>query len=981
MPVTALGAPSHRAHQSAVDRPRSPMGRVLRMALVLFAAVTAIATARPLSGLSAAVAAGATGAAGAAGAPADGASRVADAGDGGTAGASGEAVDGAAPSQLPPAALAGTWMSVANGDRVRDVLREGDTVWSSTEGGGIVRWTLGQYGHRQYLAPQDGLVTNDVRALLRAADGTLWAATSGGLGRLDTRNDRWTVLRPDQDDLPSPSMTAIAQAPDGSLWVGFEQRWDPEELSPGGLELGAFVGGGLARFDPRTERWSNVYHAEVTDDRDERPAGLPSENVTAVAFGTDGLLWVGTRPFYRWSEQACGRPTCPPEDAAYISDGGGLAATSGPDAGWRHWNTLTDVCPASTDYALDLRPDRNGWMWVGTRGRGLQLYRGGMSTNNCEPETGHVHYRPRAGGLPGPHVWALDLDSEGRVWMSVGEGDEGLGIAVLSHGGTFDGADMEADDVWEHLGLNGFTDGIDAVPTGLDERGGEVVVGTRDDRLGDGWGVVHRAADGTWRTYATADRGLPSNQLTAVAVHPTRGEVWFATRNRGVARWTGTDWQSWRAYERQSAVAALAVDAGSGTNTITLTVPVAVFNEAFPPGTMRLAYLGDTGILFEFSTPLATNDGAGTRVGLRPPLPHDYPAGTEVYPVERALSGDVATSIAFDAVGDVWIGSTRSLVRSGPPHNPWGHCETFPDCWRDGGVAVYDGSGWTIHNPAASENELPVRSVLALATDTTGRIWAGTGVATEDSGDGVAVYDPRSAEWAVLSRETEGPGFGGDVVTGVAVDPLAGDVWLATHHTLCTPGGLEDECDENNRIGGGVSRFDGTEWTVWTRDGGASLAAAGVAGNFSTILFDPAAARVWAGAWAEGPAGVHWMRGEGIDAAVSSCGRDCQVADWDSRVFGDDGVVRGMAVDAQDRLWIGASRDRLGVIPHLGGVKVLGAGSGGSWSWLRTDFLSNEVTAVGRQGDGMWIGTYDGGAARWWPVELKPGAYLPSVAR
>jgi ligand-binding sensor domain-containing protein len=836
--------------------------------------------------------------------------------------------------------------------------------------------------HRQYLAPQDGLTSNDVRTILRAADGALWAATAGGLALHDEATDRWTVLQPSHPELPSPSMTALTQALDGSLWVGFEQLWDPDAPAPGIGEPGAFVGGGLARFDPRTESWSQVYHAEITDDRDERPAGIPSENVTSVAFGSDGLLWVGTRPYYRWSEQACGRPTCPPQEAAYVSDGGGLAATPGPSVGWRHWNTLTDVCPASTSYAIDLQPDRDGRMWLATRGRGLQLYRGGMSTVNCEPATGHVYYRPSAGGLPGPHVWGLDLDAEGRIWMTVGESNKGLGIATLSHGDSFDGPGAEADDEWHHIGLDGFTDGIDAVPTGIDEHGGDVVVGTRDERRGDGWGVKLGASNGEWRTYATADHGLPSNQVTAVAAHPTRGEVWFATRRRGVARWTGTTWETWRAFERLAAVGSTAEEARRGTETITLTMSVAVFNQAFPPGTMRLARLGDTPVLYELGTPMVSSDGEGTRVDVRPPLPHRFPAGVPIHSVEQTIAGDAGTSIAFDDSGQVWIGATRSLVRPGPPHDVSSRCETFPDCWRDGGVAAFDGSAWTVHNPRASENTLPIRSVLALAKDTSGRMWAGTGVPTEDRGDGVAIHDPRTGAWQLRSRASEGQSFGGDVVTGVAVDPLSGDVWLATHHTHCRQGALDDPCDPNGRIGGGISRWDGSQWSRWTKESGGDLRANGVSGNFASILFDAGRSRVWAGAWAEGYGGVHWMRGEGIDAAVNQCGRACSGASWQGRVFRDDGVVRAQAVDAEGRLWVGASRDRLGIIPHRGGVKVYDGGrSGDGWLWLRTDYLSNEVTALGRQGDGMWVGTYDGGAARWWPVELTPGAYLPVAGR
>jgi ligand-binding sensor domain-containing protein len=903
---------------------------------------------------------------------------------GAVAGASAATID------LPPASLPGHWLTVANGDRVQAVLREDDTVWASTEGGGVVRWILSTGSYRQYLAPQDGLASNDVRQLLRARDGTLWAATADGLARLDPERDRWSVIRPDRPDLPSSSVTALAQGPDGSLWVGFEQRWDPSAPSPGVGEPGAFVGGGLARYDTRGA-WRDVVHAQVIDDPDQRPQALPSENVTSIAFGSDGLLWVGTRPFEHWSEDACANPPCPPDEAAYVKTGGGLAATADLSAGWRHWNTLTDICPASTDIVTALRSDVEGRMWVATRGRGLELYRGGLSTVNCKPETGFTHFRPRRGGLPGPQVWGLDIDEDGRVWMTVGDGKKGLGVAVLDHNDTFDHPPGEEDDTWLHIGLDGFTDRIDAVATGIDEFDGEAVVGTRDDRSGDGWGVKRLDKVGTWHTYATADTGLPSNQITTIAVHPSRSEVWFGTRNRGAARWSGTTWTTYRAFPTESAVGQIAQRSLRASETVTLTMSIDAFNEAFPPGTMRLARLGTDPVLYEFEAPRSV--GEQTRVDVRPPLQETFPPGSLVQPVGRGIAGDRVTAIVFDRAGRVWLGSTRSVVRPAPPHSPSNRCETSPDCWRDGGVSVLDDEGWTVHNPKPSEYQLPVRSVLALAEDSAGRIWAGTGVPTEDRGDGVAIFDPRTEEWEFKNRRSEGAEFGGDVVAGLALDPMSGDMWLATHHTLCEGGSVEGVCDENNRMGGGVSRWNGSNWTKWVKAEDSALTANGTDGNFASLIFDSTRGQVWVGTWTEGPGGLHWMEGRGIDAAANRCGRNCSDQAWTSWVFGDEGVVRSLAVDAEGRIWVGSSRDNLGDMPAPGGVKIYdermapggeGDGAGGpyaGWSWLSTDAMSPEVTAVARQGDGMWVGTFDGGASRWWPVELSPGAYLPALGR
>jgi hypothetical protein len=92
----------------------------------------------------------------------------------------------------------------------------------------------------------------------------------------------------------------------------------------------------------------------------------------------------------------------------------------------------------------------------------------------------------------------------------------------------------------------------------------------------------------------------------------------------------------------------------------------------------------------------------------------------------------------------------------------------------------------------------------------------------------------------------------------------------------------------------------------------------------------------------------------------------------------DDGAVRALAVDASGRLWSGASRDARGTIPHPGGVVLL---DGEEWHRWPTDIWSNEVTALASHGDGMWLGTFDGGAARWSPVALTARAWLPVASR
>jgi len=783
-------------------------------------------------------------------------------------------------------APAGTWRSHANGDRVNAVLRETDTVWSGTDGG-VVRWDFGAGIFRQYLAPQDGLPSNDVRALLRDPARRLWAATAKGLARFDPMRDRWSAVPMDDPDLLSRRATALAVDTDGTLWVGFEQWWDPAAVDPERGAPGAFVGGGVARYDARGRHWGPVFGGADPGDAPEGDV-LPSSNVNALLFDRDGALWVGTRPSYVWHRQSGGGSGG--GDESWVQHGGGLAVSmrgvpsDGP--GWVRWQSATSPCVADTVHALAV--DDAGRVWAGMSGRGLQVFTAGPASVACVPGKGHAMYArarlPRP-GLPGGSVLAIAPAGGNRLWVGVANGrDIGEGVAMLDHGGTLGGEpETEADDTWTTVPLDvaGSLPGA-VLPAAIavmpSVRGPEVVVGTRDNKAGDGWGLRHLTGDGEWHGLVTAGAGLPSNRVRAVAVHPITGDTWVGTDARGVARWDGTVWKSWR-----------------------------------------------------------------------------WSAGTPT----AGPAGDNVSAIAFTPDGRVWAASQHAV---------WDPSQAD---WADGGLAVFDGDRWTaLHSGGGTRDD-----IQALAVDTAGRVWAGT------AGNGAAVYDPTQDTWTVHDWAHVGQHFGGDNVTAVAVDAAGGDVWLAhSGAPVCDPARLPAECVRVLR-GGGVSRWDGTRWSYWSKTTGAALQAYGGEGDMTAIAFDAARARVWAGAWV-GQAAFHWFDGRGIDGGLNACPQPCSDAAWSGARFEDGGAVRALAIDSDGRLWMGLNRSGNGIIPLAAGVRILGAPDPEAVITVdRTDLPSNEVTALAPAAGGkMWVGTWDRGAAVWSPLVVRSRAYLPAVS-
>src|SRR5690606_4911456 len=122
----------------------------------------------------------------------------------------------------------------------------------------------GEGGHAGY----------SVLAVARDAAGFLWAGTQGGLYRYDgVRTPSFGRAAPPRDSTTRsglPDLYALALAPDVAV--------------PGGMWIGTQAGG-LARYDPRTGRFTHHVAA---------PAALPSDSVGALLTDHGGTLWVGT---------------------------------------------------------------------------------------------------------------------------------------------------------------------------------------------------------------------------------------------------------------------------------------------------------------------------------------------------------------------------------------------------------------------------------------------------------------------------------------------------------------------------------------------------------------------------------------------------------------------------------------------------------------------------------------------------------------
>jgi hypothetical protein len=899
----------------------------------------------------------------------------------------------AAAAPAVPVPLVGSWRSYANGDRVNRILRDGTIVWSATEAGGLVRWDTVAGTYRQYLSPQDGLPSNEVNGISPAPDGRLWLATGRGLAMLDPTTNAIGSYTPETSPgMPARVVTAVKVTVDGLVWVGFGQEWDPVSVDPVSKVPGTFRKGGLARFNPATGVWDEFQHAEIKrsggiggDEPGEQYKTIPSEVITDIDIGTDGILWVATKPFFVYDVLSC-----PPDDTSckvegtFVLVGGGLAARQGAD--WASWLPATNEQSCYSSTINDLAADKDGRMWVATAGRGLMLMKNGLRKVGCKGNNQPYYIRP-VKDTPGPrgnYVWSVDVAPDGRVWIGHGQGFlEGVGIGILEHNDTFDdssaanqGQSWRFDDSWEFINFDAGQISSNAVITALDAHGpGPVVMGTKDQRKGDGMGLrlLDYGGNGGWRALRTADTGLPSNQITQVGWNEAKDEMWVSTRNRGVARFDGTSWRTWEAFGfgRQVTKVTLAVRADKDRVPVDM-ADQAAFTAAFP-SSPRYVRFGSDPVQYRLTRSTLTVVGTNKYLDVTPKLKQDVAVGTPVYNIERGPASSAASGLCFSPEGTVWAGGRETVWMANCPPE-WGKNE----CWLDGGLGKFDGTNWQLYDQQTKDskgNSIPDQEVQSCAVDKQGNVWVGTGNARSSEGDGIAKLDTTTGLWTAWKKGA-GSTFAGNGISAIDVDPETGYIWAAHHASqFCEPPPFGGVC-ALVRLGGGVSRWNGTKWDIWQKPA-APIHAFGAQGELSSLVVDRGRARVWAGGWDATPKNFHWGQGLGVNASLNWCPLDCTNGGWQYKAWPNDGEVVALEMDDTGNLWVGVNRSDNGIVPPVAGVKLFNGSEWFTYTPANSGLPSYEVTGLARNQKDMWVGTWADGIGVY--SELVPPTPTPTV--
>jgi signal transduction histidine kinase/ligand-binding sensor domain-containing protein/CheY-like chemotaxis protein/HPt (histidine-containing phosphotransfer) domain-containing protein len=593
----------------------------------------------------------------------------------------------------------------------------------------------------EHLSMRDGLSQSTVMSILQDSQGYLWLATESGLDRYDGYSIRaYRRERGNERGLASDFIWTIAEDARGDLWL-------------------ATVGGGVARWDRRTDTFQQFRHDPA------KPDSLSSDAVRTLLIDARGKIWVGTEQGLDVLDTESGRarhfhhdagdPRSLAADAVYAlyADHAGRMWV-GTDAGLSRYDAATDdfvnYGTGSTSAFSDvrirvIREDHAGALWIGTLGGGL---------NRLDPDTGRVtpfrHDPAVPGSLSNDRVQAVLEDDANRLWVAT---RDGLNLFDRASG-KFVRYSRDEDNPQSLRNAN--------VMALYQDRGGVMWVGTRDGGAShwnpNSWLLGHyrTAAFAGATAYAFAEDGAGT-----VWVGTSAGLVEIDART-GRERHYGRDGKELALGDDR--VMSLLFDRRSALWIGTMTGGLQRFDPArrtvrnyqnvegddstLPANGVMALYEDRQGDLW-----VGTFGGGLARIANDSGAVIRYPFGSA-----DALSDPRASAIAEDTRGNLWIGTPG------------------------GGLNLLDrksGRFYHFRRNDRDPNSLSDDAIYALHVDRHGDLWIGT------AGGGLdRMVGSSDAPDAVRFENQSGiAGMTRQVVYGIESD-VDGRLWLSTNNGL-----------------------------------------------------------------------------------------------------------------------------------------------------------------------------------------------------
>ncbi len=329
------------------------------------------------------------------------------------------------------------------GDIVIGLLQDRrGNLWVGGSFGVLTRSPSGEL--RRYTV-QDGLPDNYVRAVWEDRDGNLWAATDGGIARLE--NGRF-VSSPLGSTHEREWVRCIYEDTEGNLWVGMNSglnRLRDDLFSMYGVAEGLPSDEPTTVYqDHRGRIWVGFHDSGLVQFADGKPArvytqkdGLPSNEIFSIRENRDGDLLIAARGGPSrlhdgyFVNPVMNDPLNRRVAFDYLQDRSGRLWVASPAGvseleGSRQRIAIPGGSQLNND-AVVLCETRDGSLWAGTLGEGL------WRLGNGEHDKGELRLFTTADGLSSNQIRSLVEGSDGTLWI----GTFGGGLDALRNGQFF----------------------------------------------------------------------------------------------------------------------------------------------------------------------------------------------------------------------------------------------------------------------------------------------------------------------------------------------------------------------------------------------------------------------------------------------------------------------------------------------------------------------------------------------------------------
>jgi len=819
-------------------------------------------------------------------------------------------------------AQAGTWTTYANGDNVVALAIDGHYLWAATYGGGVVRWDITDGSYVQYLYPQSGLASNDVRAIAIDEAGRVWVGTDRGVSVFD--GSAWTTYNVDNSGLACDEINAIAVDGDGRVWFGTG-------------------GGGVSVFDGIT--WTTY---------NEDNSGLFCDNVTAIAIDASGNAWfAGGLPaggdwwtfgvsFFNgttWTVYPTIKAAVEAHYEAILTtvNKTDLWTIQSPDKIWikddgvsvfdgSTWTTHTFENTSQRIQVTTVTKDTPTWSWkvpVGFASReeaNLALSSGYIVFGTDPTIYRYKGYNPEAS--------SIYIEPSLRQAVSAGTPVYALEVGLLSNDITaiaFDDLGRAWIGTWKGLNLFDGSNWINYTAENTARRGNQVATVIEDAF----------ARDSSIRVDFAGREEANAALSSGYVMFGTAPEVYLYLYN--YYRYTG----------HISISPALWRDVPAGT-------PVYAVEVGLPRNHIAAITFDSSGRLW-----LATGMRYVFPLIGRGVTAFDGSAWATYTTAKSGLASNEIYAIAIDGAGQVWFGHRRGVSKFDGA--AWTNYPTIkaaieanysdilttvnknslwtvqaPDkVWtaEDERVSVFDGSAWTTYNV---DNSGLAYEINAIAVDGDGRVWFGTG------GGGVSVFD--GSAW--IHYNSKNSGLASDGVNAIAVGKDA-KVWIGTGWSGIPAWETPPP---------GISVFDGTGWTTYSKSDG-------LASDWTITIAVDDAGQVWCGNGAIQElvpiVTSQWIGEDGVSVFDGTTWTAYTVKEYGLA----PGSVSAIAFDGRGNVWVGNS-----------GVNIFDGDTWTTYTKNNSGLVGNRVKAIAVDGAGnVWFGTLDG-VSKFTPADFSISA-------